>query len=154
MGSGKRKENIGRHIVIARNRHGRTLAKYSLLLAISLSRLANNAACSCACASTLSTSAFLNVTGGSKKETVPSADNCADISEDAIWCRIRLRVNTTGRAAATQYASLKMLTISRINSRTWSTFSIPTARAMSDKCSVRYVDVSFLIDHLGARSSA
>lgn len=63
----------------------RTLVKYSLLLATSLSRLANNVACSWACARTLSTSAFLNVTGGSKKETVPSVDSRADISEDAIY---------------------------------------------------------------------
>jgi hypothetical protein len=66
----------------------RALLKYSLLLAISISNLFSNDACSSLSLSTRSTSPFVHCDweGGSEKVTVPETEIWAVISEHAI-CR-------------------------------------------------------------------
>jgi len=131
------------------NRQERTLLKYSLLLAISISNLFSSDACSSLSRSTRSTSAFVycDWEGGSENVTVPETEIWAVISEHAICGedKVGQRMYRCGSAK---------LTISSTTFLTSSSLSIPTAFPISDNPSVKYVAVSFLIDHLGARSMA
>jgi hypothetical protein len=121
-----------------------TFVKNSLLFPTSLFSTAKRAAWCCASASTWSISGFENCAGGSENVTVSSADMVAQISSCSIFQSGQLICSRNFGAP----------TIFKISARTSSTSAIRTFLPISAKPRVKYVEVSFLINLRGTRSSA
>jgi hypothetical protein len=124
----------------------RTFVKNSLLFPTSLFSTAKSAAWFCASASTRSISVLENCVGGSENVTVSSAEMVAQISSCSIFQNRQFNVLEELRRSGP--------TILKTRARTSSTLEIRTFLPISAKPRVKYVEVSFLINLRGARSSA
>ena len=91
-------------------------------------------------------SVFENCVGGSENVTVSSADIVAQISSCSIF--------GSGQSEMLEELRRSSPTIFRTSARTSSTSEIRTFLPISAKPSVKYVEVSFIINLRGARSSA